>query len=1103
MINGQSTLRDRACPLQGAGLRAPSASPAVAPLFFAFFCLYPVHPVHPAESSPAQVPQALLARLTAQYVPEDDKNGDTSETDKIRRYRAILREGAWAERQYPAAGDLYRVRELMLAAARGLTALEGMAENGSTLMGIVRRLADSNAPPEARLPADVLLFRARIDELGNAVAEAAEELDLFVDRYARTSAAASALMAAVQLGKIAGTRNGRRIYLARLARTYYAQAGVTEFLQAEGMDPYHGRLMPARLTKLDGGTIRLPRDTMGKLTVLHFWSMERSGLGSRRWPAGSMKPSYDRLHGRGVEFVGINLDTDTAKVRQFVKAEDLPWPQTCSGLGAADPVFRRYRVPTLPAWWLVGPDGRAISSSYTQGDQVQHWGSFGRHVESMLGLLRETMARGPHYRSGEFLLDVPQVLAAGSPAPAAGDVPADQLASIREKVFVPPSLGLWPGEKAESLREGLVLARAAVRKHPKAANLSLVRNWALVAAKWLASEDGNAACANEARQIASALVAGGAAGGARLLADYVLASAELADAPADRSAGRIEAFRRAYARTDVSWAADTLAVMLAIECGDEETRVELVRALAERASDQPKVRGFLRDFCCANVDARTSQLQYQPLCTMAGGGDSLPNEPHPVRAVLPRLDGGAFRLPEDARGRLVLLHFWSTAFPPVPLPLVFHPWKQPARDLASNVVVVDVNMDRSRADVEMFLKDNGQYAGWVHVFSGKGADDPLARELDVCALPRTVLIDRSGTIYRWGTPVQLGDAVLRAALIPPGAPGGPPATAPASPPPPPAPATTAKPPDVPATAAPPDDLPKELTLGLGGKTTLKLALVTGGDFRMGPTAGEVRRYDDDLSQRLITITRPFYMGIHPVTRGQFASFVQDANYTTQAEQAGWAFAWSGSRWEKVAGACWRKCGFEQDDDHPVVCVSFDDAVEFCGWLSRRSGRNVRIPTEAQWEYACRAGTNSVFLWGDDPNGGEGWCNGADASAAKRQPLRMVFPWDDGFAFTSPVGRFRPNALGLYDMVGNAWQWTGDWFDLGFRWGHQWRTIRYDPTGASAGSHKAVRGGSWMDGPAGCRSAARRPEPPGARLNILGFRVAADAPSVTPPSPQPP
>jgi sulfatase modifying factor 1 len=225
------------------------------------------------------------------------------------------------------------------------------------------------------------------------------------------------------------------------------------------------------------------------------------------------------------------------------------------------------------------------------------------------------------------------------------------------------------------------------------------------------------------------------------------------------------------------------------------------------------------------------------------------------------------------------------------------------------------------------------------------------------------------------------------------------------------------------------------------------------------------------------------MGVHHVTRGQFAAFVQQANYKTEAEREGWALVWNGA-WQKVEGAFWRKCGFDQDDDHPVVCVSWNDAVEFCNWLGRKSGRTVRLPTEARWEYACRAGTETMYPWGSRPGDGNGWCNAADLSAAKKFQGLTIFEWYDGYVFTSPSGKFKANAFGLYDMTGNAWQWCADWY--GFR-------QRGGPVGPPSGMYRVIRGGSWHSGPDYCRPAVRRQESPATRTNMVGFRVFVEAP----------
>ena len=151
-----------------------------------------------------------------------------------------------------------------------------------------------------------------------------------------------------------------------------------------------------------------------------------------------------------------------------------------------------------------------------------------------------------------------------------------------------------------------------------------------------------------------------------------------------------------------------------------------------------------------------------------------------------------------------------------------------------------------------------------------------------------------------------------------------------------------------------------------------------------------------------------------------------------------------------------------------------------------------LPTEAQWEYACRAGTKTAYPWGDNPDDGKGWANCADQSLKKKIPNQehwAFFSWDDNFVFTSPVGSFKANAFGLYDMIGNAWEWCQD------RYGDYEKGAATDPTGPDNGVLRVLRGGSWLNGPWLCRSARRCRINPDCRIDYLGFRVVVLAAGV--------
>ncbi|MEI7766915.1 MAG: formylglycine-generating enzyme family protein [Phycisphaerae bacterium] len=299
------------------------------------------------------------------------------------------------------------------------------------------------------------------------------------------------------------------------------------------------------------------------------------------------------------------------------------------------------------------------------------------------------------------------------------------------------------------------------------------------------------------------------------------------------------------------------------------------------------------------------------------------------------------------------------------------------------------------------------------------------------------------------------------------------------------------------------------TLKLNATVSMKLTLIPPGKFLMGSPEAEQDRWrklhnaTDDLIFRdegprhEVTISEPFYMGIYHVTRGQYAAFMAESAVQTKGDILGP---------DKQINN-WQNNECKQTDEHPVVLVSPDNARDFCGWLSKKTSRKVVLPTEAQWEYACRAGSTTAFLWGDDPAKGSGWCNGYDLTARKNdycyaypkggtqrvktymgRNAPWYFPWDDGYSFTSPVGQFKSNAFGLFDMLGNAYQLCADYY------GDYEAKPQTDPTGPTRSAFRAnsayvARGGSWNESPDGCRT-ARRTCYFQAKLDI-GFRIVVN------------
>jgi sulfatase modifying factor 1 len=270
------------------------------------------------------------------------------------------------------------------------------------------------------------------------------------------------------------------------------------------------------------------------------------------------------------------------------------------------------------------------------------------------------------------------------------------------------------------------------------------------------------------------------------------------------------------------------------------------------------------------------------------------------------------------------------------------------------------------------------------------------------------------------------------------------------------------------------------------------------ESKRGSLAGDRQSREDERPRHRVRITRPFYLGTTEVTRGQFRRFVDDTGYRTEAEEDGkGGWGWDEATKEIVGGPryTWRDLGFEQTDEHPVVNVSWNDAAAFAAWLSRKEGRTYRLPTEAEWEYACRAGTTTRYSNGPDPEALAEMGNVADGTLKAACPNWMSttapIAARDGSILTSPVGRYRPNAWGLHDMHGNVQEWCSDWYASDY----YERSPVDDPRGAQWGSHLAparvIRGGCWSIGPEEARSASRGSDLPRRRNCGRGFRLARD------------
>ena len=269
---------------------------------------------------------------------------------------------------------------------------------------------------------------------------------------------------------------------------------------------------------------------------------------------------------------------------------------------------------------------------------------------------------------------------------------------------------------------------------------------------------------------------------------------------------------------------------------------------------------------------------------------------------------------------------------------------------------------------------------------------------------------------------------------------------------------------------------------------MQLALIPAGRFIQGSPSSEGCRRGDEMPHR-VHITQPFYLGVHDVTVGQFQRFVESTGYRTDGEKNPTLVyitpdILSGTQFALSRVHLWRSPGIAQDKTHPVVNVSWHDAVEFCRWLSTLEGQSYRLPTEAEWEYACRAGSVTRFSCGNDKT-----------NLFKTANVKIIDPEDgtriSGHDSTLPVGSLAANAFGLYDMHGNVWQWCADWYD----WDYYAKAETDDPQGPSAGVERIIRGGSFFDMWGLARSARRSARPPHAVEFRVGFRVARSCPDL--------
>ncbi len=272
----------------------------------------------------------------------------------------------------------------------------------------------------------------------------------------------------------------------------------------------------------------------------------------------------------------------------------------------------------------------------------------------------------------------------------------------------------------------------------------------------------------------------------------------------------------------------------------------------------------------------------------------------------------------------------------------------------------------------------------------------------------------------------------------------------------------------------------------------RMVVIPAGEFTMGSPASEAGRGVDEGPPRQVSIAL-YALGRNEVTVAEFRRFADESGYRTEAERDARAQGCSGFIYADPLAAgpasqpvtSWRSPGLAQADSHPVLCVSWNDARAYAQWLSKKTGKRYRLPTESEWEYAARAGSVTARYWGDDPVQACRFANVADQSRFQTWSFGQKHECTDGHYFTAPAGGYSPNRFGLYDMLGNAWEWTADC------WNPSYAGAPADGSAWLAGdcAQRVCRGGSWSTVPRFARSATRYKNTADHRDNLTGFRLA--------------
>jgi len=317
-----------------------------------------------ARADDANVPESVMQELSQKF-RLSRRPTSRQELAEMRRTacQAVLAAGKDIEAKYPAAGNLYQVRQRMLVAADFLAQADPGAETKARKLQVAKRMVDdAKAPAEAKVTPDYFLTVEAVAPDGKAADDARKQIDAFIARYADSEVVGLSLVRASQLAAKAGLTDVENKLLDQVAKDHADNPQIIQYLKSKGRSPMIGKPFVAELPLLDGSTLKLPEGRAGKVVVVDFWA---TWCGPCIGYLPHMKKVYNQYKDKNVAFIGVSLDRagQKDKLAAFVKKNGMTWTHAYSGKYWSDPTARKYGVSAIPAIWVIGKDGKIFSDT--------------------------------------------------------------------------------------------------------------------------------------------------------------------------------------------------------------------------------------------------------------------------------------------------------------------------------------------------------------------------------------------------------------------------------------------------------------------------------------------------------------------------------------------------------------------------------------------------------------------------------------------------------------------------------------------------------------------------------------------------------------------